>query len=195
MIKKLIPELNTVFIDTGIFVDLLRVDFSTATDVVMNRISQTRKFFVALEELKKEIIFQTSAINIAELFHFNGNNSNTIEAIGRVAGGIEIISFDETSALFHNQNFGSVLGNAVIEQLKKDAGYLQGNGFANIQDRIRKDILIASTAKQYECDIILTNDSGFKYISDKLDMFCHLFTGNESDFITSQNGEKIYNFS
>lgn len=195
MIKKPINDLNTVFIDTGIFVDLLRVDFATANNAVVKRISQTRKFFLALQELKKDIIFQTSAINIAELFHFNGNNQNTVEAIGQVAGGIEIISFDETAALFHNQNFGLVLGNAVIEQLKKEAGYLQGNGFANIQDRIRKDILIASTAKQYECDIILTNDSGFKYISDKLDIFCHLFTGNESDFITSHNGEKIYNFS
>ena len=51
----------------------------------------------------------------------------------------EVISFDETAALFHNQNFGHMAGNSVIKELKAGVNYAQGNGFANIQDRIRND--------------------------------------------------------
>ncbi|MGZ3821087.1 MAG: type II toxin-antitoxin system VapC family toxin, partial [Mucilaginibacter sp.] len=145
----------------------------------------------------KDAIYQTSAINLAEIFHFDGNNENVMKAIVSVTGGrqFEVISFDETAALFHNQQFGTMLGNSVINDLKAEVNYKQGNGFANIKDRIRKDILIASTSKQYNSDIILTNDSGFFELCKRLDVFCYCFSENESDFVTSNDGEKIYNWT
>jgi hypothetical protein len=69
------------------------------------------------------------------------------------------------------------------------------NQHANIRDRIRKDMLIATSAKMYGSDIIFTNDSGFKVVCDKLNIFCHLLTENESQFVMSVNGDFIYDFS
>ncbi len=197
MPKKPIPELKTLFLDTGVIIDLLKVDFTNVHPDVVNRISITRRFFNAIDSFSKNAIYQTCAINLAEIFHFDGGNENLMKAIVSVTGGkqFEVIAFDETAAFFHNQNFEKIAGNATIQELKKEVNYAKGNGFANIQDRIRKDILIASTAKQYNCDIILTNDSGFFELCNRLDVSCYCFTEYENDFLMSSNGEKIYNWA
>lgn len=197
MTKKSISSLTTVFVDTGIFIDLLKIDFSNLSLQNATRIDHTRMLFEALSKISRKIIFQTSAINIAELYSLADSQYETMAALLEVTNKneFEIISFDEKAAVFHKSNLEPILGTQTIKQIKDELNYSTGTGFANIEDRIRKDMMIATTAKLYESDIVLTNDSGMKYLCEKLDLCCHVFEGKKEEFLFNQNDTKIIDFS
>jgi predicted nucleic acid-binding protein len=194
---KSITKLYNIFVDTGVFIDRLKTDFDNSSENVKKRIVQTNKFFETIEELQRKITFQTTSINIAELFHCGNKQKETIQALVSILGSndLEVIAFDGDAAAYHNSWLGTYLGNSTIKEIKDLVNYPTGAKLANVEDRIRKDMLICSVAKMYKVDIVLTNDAGFKTLCDKLDLTCHLFTGNEADFLTSNDGEKIYEFA
>jgi predicted nucleic acid-binding protein len=195
---KSLTKLYNIFIDTGIFIDLLKIDIENSTETVKKRINQTNRFFDALAAQNRKITFQTSSINVAELFHCGGKHKETIMAMVSLVNGsgeLEVISFDPDVATYHNSWLQTYLSNASIQEIKQLVNYPIDTKFANVEDRIRKDMLICSTAKMYNVDIVLTNDGGFKTLCDKLDLPCHCFTGDESDFTTSHGTGKIYDFA
>lgn len=194
--NKSITTISNIFIDTGIFIDLLKIDFSTSSEDVQKRIKQIHMFFSAIEAIDRKITFQTTSINIAELFHCEEKHEDSIKAMVSVLGSkdLEIISFDSDAAIFHNVKLEKFLGNTAIKEIKQAVGYPTSAVFANVEDRIRKDMLICSTALLYRSDLILTNDAGFKILCDKIGVSCHCFTGDESDFTMNIGGTKIVDF-
>lgn len=75
--NKLFTDINSVFIDTGVFIDLLKIDNNNLDRLVSDRINQTKLFFTSLSEASTKITFQTSAINIAELFNVGNDNPSS----------------------------------------------------------------------------------------------------------------------
>lgn len=199
MNKKSLQDTKSFFLDSGVIIDLLRTDLTGSTQPVKDRIELTHKFFECLDNpqlfgsVKKH--FMVSALTIAEIFHIENGQPNTLEAVISLFNTqeVEIYSFDEETAIFHNSTFESILSQKEIDELKKMVNYPISK-FSGIKDRIRKDILILTTAKLNKSDIILTNDSGFFNLCDRLDMPCHLFTDRKEQFRMSQNNELIYGF-
>lgn len=197
MATKSVTKLYNIFIDTGVFIDRLRVDLSTASNDVKKRIDQINMFFELINEVQHKITFQTTSINVAELFHCGNKHKETASALVSVCGStdLEIIAFDADTAAYHNSWLERYLGNTTIRELKASVNYPTGGNLANVEDRIRKDMLICSVAKMYKADIVLTNDSGFATLCDKIDLPVHCFTGDPADFTTSNDGKKIYDFA
>ncbi len=198
MIKKRLNQCENIFLDSGVIIDLLKTDLTTSSPDVVLRVNQIKQFFAAInsDSFPNRKVFQISSISISEIFHLDNNQDDTPEAIMTAFNSeeVEIYSFDVYSAVFHNKDFYKLLGNKAITELRESVTY-PVSIHANIKDRIRKDMLIAATAKLYSSDIVLTNDSGFKQLCDKLDLACHFFTGNPDDFLTSNDGVIIYDFA
>lgn len=191
MNKKPLAKCQFFFIDSGVLIDLLKQDLSGSSPETIKRIEITNNFFNSIQQFEGKKHFQISAINIAEIFHVD-NQDDTLKAIISVLNSqeIEIYSFDSITAIFHNKEFQKFLGNKAIAELKKSISYPQSK-FVNIEDRIRKDYLIAATAKMYNTDVVLTNDTHFKEFCESLEIPCHLFTHDENQFRTNQKGDKI----
>lgn len=196
-----LQECKSFFIDSGVLIDLLKTDLSATTADVSQRIELTRLFFdcIANPEFfakSKERVYQLSAISIAEIFHVNNDQDSTMNAIVNIldTNQVEVFSFDVHTALFHNKEFHDYLGNKVVEKMMEELQY-PISMYSNIKDRIRKDILIAATAKLYSSDIVLTNDGGFKKLCDKLKVKCYCFTNNKSDFLMNNGETAIFGFA
>lgn len=200
MIKKQLTDCRSFFLDSGIIIDLLKTDLSACSPDIIKRISLINTFFKSLNDpqllggINKTI--QISAISIAEIFHVDGHHSDTLAAIVELFDSqeVEIYSFDESTALFHNKEFSNILSNKELSEIKNSIAYPIAL-HSNIKDRLRKDIMIAATAKMYGSDIVLTNDSGFKTLCDKLGLSCYCFTESDAGLHVSQNGNLIYGFS
>lgn len=192
MTKKPLAKCQYFFIDSGVLIDLLKQDLSGSSPETIKRINTTNLFFESLNQFEGKKHFQISAINIAEIFHVD-NQDNTLKAIISVLNSqeVEIFSFDATTAIFHNKEFHSFLGNKVVSELKKSINYPHSN-FVNIEERLRKDYLIAASAKMYNSDVVLTNDKPFSDFCEKLDIPCHCFTHEDDQFRTNGKGDKIY---
>jgi predicted nucleic acid-binding protein len=196
--KKSINNIYNYFIDTGVFIDRLKTDLSNSTPEVKSRVEQTKSFFDLLETIQnRKITFQTTSINVAEIFNCGNRQKETVAALVSICGSndLEIIAFDEKTATYHNSYLEKYLGNQAIKEIKAQVNYPTSSQYANVEDRIRKDMLICSTAKMYGSDIVLTNDNGFAKLCGILDLPVHCFTGNPSDFITNNSGDKIYDFA
>jgi hypothetical protein len=195
MIKKRLSDCESIFMDTGVIIDLLKIDTTKDTEEVQDRIKQVNVFFKSIKKAKKNRFYQTSTINIAEIFHLDDYHESIIKAISKILNSknIEIFSFDPSSAFFHNKEFGHMLGKKKISELKEVANY-PTSIYSNIEDRIRKDFMIATVAKMYESDIVLTNDSGFGVICKQLEIPHHVFTGSKDDFLYSGDYLTIYDF-
>jgi predicted nucleic acid-binding protein len=198
MIKKSIKDCEYFFFDSGPLIDLLRIDLSGLDESSKKRTENVQRFFNSLNDPKtfgrKRKMFQLSAISIAEIFHVDGKHENTVKAMATAldSNDVEIISFDEDAALFHNAEFYNSLSNKEVDALKK---LVTASGFVTTRERVRRDMMIAATAKMYKTDIALTTDGGFKTICDKYDISCHLFTDSDTQFLTSQDGKLIYDFA
>lgn len=198
MAIKSITNFYNYFIDTGVFIDLLKIDLTNSSEDVIRRVGQTKSFFDLLETIQnRKITFQTTSVNVAEIFNCGNKQKETVGALVSICGStdLEIIAFDEKTAAYHNSYLERYLGNQTIKEIKAQVNYPAGTKYANVEDRIRKDMLICSTAKMYGSDIVLTNDSGFAVLCGILEIPVHCFTGDESDFQTSNDGKKIYDFN
>lgn len=191
MNKKPLAKCQFFFIDSGVLIDLLKQDLSGSSPETIKRIQITKSFFESLNQFEGKKHFQISAINIAEIFHVD-NQDNTLKAIISVLNSqeVEIYSFDSITAIYHNTEFQKFLGNKAISEMKKSISYPK-NSFVSIDERIRKDYLIAATAKMYKSDVVLTNDTHFKEFCDTLEIPCHLFTDDENQLRTNQKGDKV----
>lgn len=195
--RKKLTDCKYFFIDSGVLIDLLSGNTNREA-AVTERIKQTKMFFDALQDdetfANQKKIFQISSISIAEIFHVDNAHENTLKAIANALDSqdLEILSFDLDTAVFHNQEYGSSLSNAELAKLKQDVNFPE-SGYT--KEKIRKDHLIAATAKMYHSDVVLTNDSGFEFLCNKYDMFCHLFTDSPTQFLLNNGGDKIYDFN
>lgn len=198
MNRKSLKDCESFFVDSGILIDLLKTDLSSCTQQVKDRIEIVNNFFSSL--FNPEIYgngkkyFQLSSITIAEIFHIDNLNDDTLNAIIKVLNSqnVEVCSFDYATAIFHNKEFYSYLSNKEIDIIRnatKDGLY------ANTKEKVRKDFLIAATAKLYKSDVVLTNDNGFHEICKRIDIFSHLFTEDNKRFLTSGHGKLIYDFA
>jgi hypothetical protein len=201
MTRKKLPDCKYFFLDSGVIMDKFRIDLTHAPENVKRRIEQTNNFFAALNDPfqygGQKKFFQVSAISLAELFHLDNHHEKTVQAVIEAFDGqnLEILTFDHHTAAFHNKEFYNLLSKNEIAQIKKAVNYPVSQ-YSNIEDRIRKDIMIAASAKMYNSDVVLTNDGGFKALCDRLDIFCHLFTDSDNQFITGQgNSSAIFDFN
>jgi hypothetical protein len=200
MNRKQLKDCRFFFLDSGVIIDLVKTDWSKSPVDVVNRVKWVKKFFETLNDPatfgSKRKIFQVSAITLAEIFHIDNHSDQTVEAIMAALSSeqVEISAFDEFVAAFHNKEFYNILGNKQIQEIKKSVNY-PANSYSNIRDRIRKDIMIAASAKMMESCVVLTTDGGFHSLCQQLDIFSHCFTDNASQFVTASNDEKIYDFA
>lgn len=200
MANKRLQECQYFFVDSGVLIDLIKIDISNSSQEVQSRIIQTRKLFNALNNPdgfgKRKLVFQISAITIAEIFHTDDLQSDTIKVISTAINSqqVEVYAFDYETAIFHNLQFHDILSKKEIDKMQQQINYPKSL-YANIRDRIRKDIMIAATAKLYRSDIVLTNDKGFKSLCGELGLPCHILTDNENQFVLSADGNEIYDFA
>jgi hypothetical protein len=154
--KKSIYEYKNIFVDTGVIIDLLKTDLSKSSESVKQRTLLVKKFFNALKAKKNNITFIISSLNIAEIFHVDGLHEDSISAIVNLfdSKNVNIIPFEEDTAIYHNKEFYHILGNKEIDKIKKETSYL-GSQYCNTRERIRKDILLVATAKMQLSDLIL----------------------------------------
>jgi len=167
MAKKQLKDCTYIFLDSGVVIDLMKIDLSKSPPDVVERVNWVRRFFASLEDknvygnMRK--VYQISSISLAEIFHLDNQQGNTVQAVaaGLNAENLEIVVFDEFTAAFHNKEFYNILSNKAIDELKKTVNYPVSQ-HASIRDRIRRDIMIAASAKLYESDIVLTT-YGYQY--------------------------------
>ncbi len=197
--RKSLANCKFIFLDTGVIIEVLKTDYANSSEEVVKRGQWVKRFFDCL--LEKELfgtnkILQISALNISEIFHVDNYQEKTMEAITTFTNTtqLEVFAFDEHIALYHNKEFHNVLSKSEIEKIKNQVNY-PASSYANIEDRIRKDMLIVATAKMYNADVVLTTDSGFKVLCDLHGVFCHCFTDDDNQFLTAEgNLELIYDF-
>lgn len=196
MSKIPLKNCTSVFLDTGILIDLLKIDTSSCSEDVVKRIELTKMLIESINgffNTSKKSRYLISSINIAEIFHIDNLQDETIDAVISVlkTEQIEVYSFDVRNAYYHNKEYYSSLNKKSIDELKKKANYPLSM-HVSIEDRIRKDMLIASTAQLYKADLILTNDGGFKTICDHFKLYCHCVTNDDSQYLMSGDGKIIY---
>jgi hypothetical protein len=199
MIKKKFTQCKNIFLDSGVIIDLLKIDLSKCDPAVKARIEITRSAIKNFSERPTETqdnrLFQVSAITLAEIFHIDKRQGETIKAISTALSSnqVEIIAFDEDHAIFHNEQFGGLLGNRELEKIKAEVNY-PASEYVGIDERIRRDHMIVATAKFNNADVVLTNDGGFQTLCQRYDLFC-INIIDDKTFLLSGSGTTVYDFS